>query len=105
MWGPANLDDATPRFTTALVKGLRSGHADRDLDGWVSLDELYRYVHDEVKRINPYQVPHKWASEIEGDIHVARRSAPVSTTADLPTPITASMASRLPWSARQSSSL
>ena len=84
-------------FTAALVEGLRTGEADRDLDGWVSLDELYNYVHDEVTRVNPDQTPTKWAFDIEGDLHVARRGAAVTTPAELPNPITESMASLFVW--------
>jgi hypothetical protein len=31
-------------FTSAVVEGLATGDADRDEDGWVSLNELYDYV-------------------------------------------------------------
>ncbi len=90
--------DTTPSiFTSALVKGLRTGDADRDLDGWVSLDELYTYVHEEVVRENPNQTPKKWAFDIEGDVHVARRGSPVSTPAELPEAVQESMASVITW--------
>ncbi len=84
-------------FTSALVRGLQTGEADRDLDGWVSLDELYAYVHDEVTRVTPDQTPKKWEFEIEGDVHVARRGAPVTTPSPLPAPILESMGSLLNW--------
>ena len=44
--------DQHPRpsvFTAALVEGLKTGDADRDEDGWVSLNELYDYVFDKVR--------------------------------------------------------
>ena len=84
-------------FTSALVRGLRSGDADRDLDGWVSLDELYAYVHDEVTRVNPNQTPKKWAFDIEGDVYLARRGAAVTTPSELSPEIRESMASLVPW--------
>ena len=84
-------------FTSALVRGLQTGEADRDLDGWVSLGELYAYVHDEVTRVTPDQTPKKWEFEIEGDLHVARRGAPVKTPSPLPEPILESMGSLLNW--------
>jgi hypothetical protein len=84
-------------FTSALVEGLRTGEADRDLDGWVSLDELYSYVHDEVTRTNPDQTPTKWAFDIEGDLRVARRGMPVTVPADLPAPLVGSMKSLYSW--------
>ena len=45
------LADDQPRrpsvFTSALVEGLATGDADRDEDGWISLDELYDYVFEQ----------------------------------------------------------
>ena len=52
-----NPDTRPSVFTSALVKGLATGEADRDLDGWVSLDELYGYIYDEVTSANPHQTP------------------------------------------------
>ncbi len=91
-------EDVQPSlFTTVLVDGLRSGDADRDLDGWISLDELYAYVHDAVTDANPDQTPRKWAFDIEGDLRVARRGVPVSTPSELPEELRRSMASPLTW--------
>jgi hypothetical protein len=42
-------------FTAALAEGLR--RADANEDGVVTLDELYRFVCDEVRRRNPQQGP------------------------------------------------
>ncbi len=84
-------------FTSALVKGLETGEADRDLDGWVSLDELYAYVFDEVTRVNPDQTPKKWTFDVEGDLYVARRSHPVSTPSELPDDLREGMRSRATW--------
>jgi Caspase domain len=58
-------------FTTAVVEGLTTGDADRDEDGWVSLDELYDYVFDRVREGNPYQTP-SCDVEIQGELYVAR---------------------------------
>jgi hypothetical protein len=69
-------------FTSALVQGLRTGEADQDEDGWVSLDELYDYVFDRVRSRNPNQTPSR-DIEMQGDFYVARsgrrrvRPAPV----------------------------
>ena len=84
-------------FTSALVQGLRTGEADKDQDGWVSLDELYAFVHDEVTRISPQQTPKKWTFDIEGDVYVARRGAPVTTPSELPAEIEGSLESLLTW--------
>ncbi len=40
-------------FTSSLVHGLKSGEADRDGDGRITLDELYDYVHDRVTDTKP----------------------------------------------------
>jgi Caspase domain len=70
-------------FTSALVEGLVTGDADRDQDGWVSLDELYDYVFDQVRERNPHQTPSRDV-EMQGDLLIARRSRPVTTPAPLP---------------------
>jgi len=67
-------DDQTRRpsvFTSALTEGLATGDADRDEDGWVSLNELYDYVFDKVREQNPHQTPSRQV-ELEGDLYLAR---------------------------------
>jgi hypothetical protein len=59
-------------FTDKLVEGLRTGEADRDRDGWVSLDELYDYAYDAVLDTAPRQRPGKWAFGVEGRLLIAR---------------------------------
>src|SRR5215467_3504290 len=68
------LSDQRPRpsaFTSALVAGLATGDADRDEDGWVSLNELYDYVFDKVQEQNPHQTPSRQV-ELEGELYLAR---------------------------------
>ncbi|MBU0703543.1 MAG: caspase family protein, partial [Chloroflexi bacterium] len=48
-------------FTHYLVRGLETGLADLDGDGWVSLDELYDYVYERVTDETPQQTPGQWA--------------------------------------------
>ena len=43
--------------TSALVDGLATGDADRDEDGWVSLNELYDYLFEKVARTEPAPDP------------------------------------------------
>jgi hypothetical protein len=59
-------------FTSALVRGLSSGEADRDRDGWISVDELYEFAYDEVRAVTPSQTPGKWVFDVQGDLLVAR---------------------------------
>ena len=70
-------------FTSALVDGLATGDADRDQDGWVSLNELYDYVFDRVRELNPHQTPSRDV-EMQGELYLARRSRPVTTPTPLP---------------------
>ncbi|MEU6348449.1 caspase family protein [Streptomyces sp. NPDC047072] len=58
-------------FTRHLVTGLREGAADLDGDGDITLDELYRYVHDRVVDEMPQQRP-KRQDNVEGRIVIAR---------------------------------
>jgi hypothetical protein len=59
-------------FTSALVEGLSTGEADRNRDGYVSVDELYDFAYDRVREVTPSQTPGKWVFDVQGDFHVAR---------------------------------
>ncbi len=71
-------------FTSALVEGLKTGDADRNQDGLVTLDELYNYIYDKVREASPQQMPGKWTFGMEGDLVIARRARPPTTPAPLP---------------------
>ncbi|MEV0343885.1 caspase family protein [Nocardia sp. NPDC050713] len=62
-------------FTSAVVQGLRSGAADLDGDGWISIDDLYNYVHDSVKRRTPHQTPTRSVNNVQGPLYIARNIA------------------------------
>lgn len=83
-------------FTHAVIDGLRSGAADRDLDGLVSLDELYSFVHEQVTTRNPNQTPIK-SFDVQGEVYVARRSTPVTTAAPLDPELLADARALLPY--------
>jgi hypothetical protein len=70
-------------FTQAVVDGLATGDADRDEDGWVSLDELYDYVFDKVREQNPHQTPSRHV-EMQGELYVARSRRKRIRAAPLP---------------------
>jgi Caspase domain len=84
------LADETARppsvFTSTLVEGMATGEADRDEDGWISLNELYDYVFDRVREKNPNQTPSRDV-EMQGELYVARsrrrRVRPQPIPADL----------------------
>jgi hypothetical protein len=72
-------------FTSALVQGLSTGEADRNRDGYISVDELYDFAYDQVRAATPSQTPGKWVFDVQGDFYVARsRLDPVPTDAGLP---------------------
>lgn len=91
--GDQLADDHSQRpsvFTTALVEGLATGEADRDEDGWVSLNELYDYVFDRVREQNPHQTPSRDV-QMQGELYLARsqrrRIRPLPIPADLQAPV------------------
>ena len=83
-------------FTHAVIDGLRSGEADRDLDGLVSLDELYSFVHEQVTARNPNQTPVR-SFDVQGDVFVARRSTPVTRAAPLDPDLLADARALVPY--------
>jgi len=70
-------------FTSAVVEGLKSGEADRDRDGLISVNELFNYVADEVGRFTRDQNPQIWTYRLSGQIVIG--NAP-KRTPEAPTP-------------------
>ena len=69
-------DQAQPSlFTAAVVQGLRDGSADLDRDGLISVNELYDYVHEQVRRKVPGQTPTLSVDSVQGTIYLARNPA------------------------------
>ncbi|MER7078271.1 Peptidyl-prolyl cis-trans isomerase (rotamase)-cyclophilin family [Saccharopolyspora kobensis] len=62
-------------FTAALVKGLRTGAADRNGDGLVDVDELYEFIYEEVRAARKPQTP-GLDSRFQGRLIVASSNAP-----------------------------
>jgi len=58
-------------FTHAVVNGLRTGDADRDKDGLITVTDLYQYVYDNVRAAEPRQTPELWTYGAEGNLLVA----------------------------------
>ena len=72
-------------FTRAVVDGLRTGQADRDKDGLVTVNDLYHHVYDTVRAAEPRQTPKLWAFGAEGDLLVAHSPrGPIVEPAPLP---------------------
>jgi uncharacterized glyoxalase superfamily protein PhnB len=84
-------------FTAALVQGLRTGAADTDHDGHVSVDDAYAYVFDQVQAAGAAQTPQRWLYGAEGKILLARNPAgPVIIPAPLPESLRAGLDSPHP---------
>ena len=88
------LTDDQPRrpslFTAALTEGLATGDADRDEDGWVSLNELYEYVFDAVRDRNPNQTPSRQV-DMQGELYLARSQRRRIQAAPLPADLQSAM--------------
>ncbi|WP_067477175.1 caspase, EACC1-associated type [Nocardia amamiensis] len=72
------LSDDTPdaetgsAFTTGLIKGMADGSADRDGDGYISVEEAHAYAADYVRARGGHQSPQLWLYGAEGSIILAR---------------------------------
>ncbi|MBL9008827.1 MAG: SUMF1/EgtB/PvdO family nonheme iron enzyme [Myxococcales bacterium] len=62
--------DGVSLFTQVIVEGLRTGSADLDRDGQITMDELHAYVHREMIRRQLPQRPRKWALNVEGYLRI-----------------------------------
>ena len=68
-------------FTHYLIEGLRTGEADTNHDGAITLDEIYDYVYERVVEATPRQTPGKWSYKQQGDIVIAHNPHPTTKTA------------------------
>jgi len=75
-------DEQLGIFTRHLVDGVRSGKADRDGDGLITMNELYRYVHEQVLS-ETSQEPMKWDLNVRGELIFAKSGkSPISERRD-----------------------
>jgi CheY-like chemotaxis protein len=59
-------------FTAALIHGLRTGEADQDRDGQISVQELFEYVTEKLQELRTnQQQPRKWEFGVRGTIWIA----------------------------------
>jgi DNA-binding beta-propeller fold protein YncE len=90
-------DSVSSVFTSALVEGLRSGDADRDGDGLVTVGELYDYAYEAVRTKEGRQTPTLWTYGAEGDLLVAHSPrGPIVKPAPLPEDLAALLESARP---------
>ncbi|MEU4442501.1 TCP-1/cpn60 chaperonin family protein [Actinosynnema sp. NPDC050801] len=59
-------------FTDVLIEGLAGGGADLDGDGWIDVDELFKYAQGEVRRRRPDQTPQFFAHGASQPLRIAR---------------------------------
>jgi hypothetical protein len=64
-------------FTHYLIEGIRTGKADKDQDGEISVDELYDYAFDQVRRVSSRQTPTKVSFREQGNILIAHNPQPI----------------------------
>jgi Caspase domain len=58
-------------FTAAVVQGLRTGDADRNKDGLITVTELYDHVYEWTRKREARQTPALWTYGAEGNVLVA----------------------------------
>lgn len=84
-------------FTAALIDGLRTGDADSDGDGVVTVDEAYEFAAYEVARCGSKQTPQRSLYGSEGSIMLARNPrGPKIVVAELPESLRLSLESPYP---------
>ena len=83
-------------FTLFLLQALRSGEADTDQDGKITLDELYDYVYEKVVSVTPKQTPGKSSYKQQGEIIIADNPRALLQPPALPAPLQHAIESPLP---------
>jgi hypothetical protein len=62
-------------FTKYLIEGLKTGKADLNQNGQITVDELYQYVYSRVREVN-HQEPMRWVTDNKGDLVLALNPQP-----------------------------
>lgn len=85
-------------FTTGLVKGLRTGAADANRNGHITVEEAYEYAFAHVRDDGSPQTPQRWLLGGEGNQIVLARSATgqAVTPVELPDYVLIALESRSP---------
>ena len=84
-------------FTKAIVQGLTTGDADRDKDGLITVNDLYRHVYETVRTVESRQTPELWTYGAEGELLVAHSvRGPATDPASLPEDLLVTLGSPRP---------
>jgi branched-chain amino acid transport system substrate-binding protein len=59
-------------YSRYIVEGLETGAADRDSDGWISIDELHEYAQRKVQEAAPAMTPQIYAIKEGYKIRIAK---------------------------------
>jgi hypothetical protein len=63
-------------FTHFLVQALKTGEADSDGDGYITVSDVFSYASKEMRNSTSKQTPNKWAERIQGELVIARNPRP-----------------------------
>lgn len=74
-------EDQYSLLTKHLLEGIEEGRADADDDGQVTIDEIYSYAYQRMKK-ESFQVPMKWGLNVRGDELVIARTGRAAGTGD-----------------------
>ncbi|WP_331765505.1 caspase family protein (plasmid) [Streptomyces sp. NBC_01369] len=66
-----SLEPVPSYFTGTIIRGLRTGDADLDKDGLITVDNLYDYIYEELHSIQAKQRPQK-SVNTESNVVIAR---------------------------------
>jgi Caspase domain len=90
-----NGSAAPSRFTRHVIQGLRSGDADVQCKGEITVDELYEYVFQKLTEEGAKQSPQKWSFGAQGKLVVAHTAT--TRAARLPDDIVAATNDHRPF--------
>ena len=71
-------------FTHYMIEGIRTGKADLNMDGWISLSELYDYIFENIIKKTTKQTPGKWTYKNEKEIFLVKSPVPPVRLDQLP---------------------
>lgn len=84
-------------FTHHLIEGLKTGAADADGSGRITIDEIYDYVYGQVVTTSSKQTPGKWSYKQQGEIVIAQNPYSIAKSIELPTELQQSIDDSRPW--------